>query len=305
MRHLPDKPAAMESELRMNLLRMNVALIAAAALLAACWQADPEPARLVAMSFNIRLDNPADGPDRWANRRERVAATIAVQAPDVVGLQEVLLHQQAFLSESLPDYGHYGAGRDDGQQKGESTPVFFRKDRFAMLDQGTFWLSETPGTPGSVGWDAAITRICSWVLLQEFGTDKRLYVFNTHFDHIGEQARVESAALIRRKIAEIAGTQPWVLLGDFNSAPGSAAYRRLTDATGDMAVLIDTYTHAEQAPAGPDSTWNGFSEIEPGRRIDYVFTGKRIRPLSLDILVDQRDGRFSSDHLPIVATLEW
>jgi len=305
MRHPPDKPAAAQSELSMKPHRLSVALIAAAALLAACWQAEPEPARLVAMSFNIRLDNPADGPDRWANRRERVAATIAARTPDVVGLQEVLLHQQAFLSESLPDYGHYGVGRDDGQKKGEATPVFFRKDRFAMLDQGTFWLSGSPDRPGSVGWDAAITRICSWVLLQEFGSDKRLYVFNTHFDHIGEQARVESATLIRRKIAEIAGTQPWVLLGDFNSAPDSAAYRRLTDATGDMAVLIDTYMQAEEPPVGPDSTWNGFSEIEPGRRIDHVFAGKQLRPLSLEIMVDQRDGRFSSDHLPVVATLEW
>ena len=284
--------------------RVVVALAAAAALMAACGRVADDPGRLSAMTFNIRFDNPDDGTDAWPHRRARVAGTIAAQAPDVLGLQEALLHQAEFLAGALPDYDWYGVGRDDGKLEGEFDPVFFRKDRFERLDAGTFWLSETPDTAGSVGWDAALTRACSWVSLRDLDNGTQLYVFNTHFDHMGERARIESAALIRHKIAAIAGGRHWVLLGDFNSAPGSAPYRGLTEPFDDMVTMIDTYA-AATTTTGPDSTWNGFSAIEPGRRIDYVFADQRMQALALDILVDERDGRFSSDHQPVIATLGW
>jgi len=285
--------------------RLAAALIATAVLLAACAAGAPERARLTAMSVNIRYDNPEDGADAWPHRRARLADTINARAPDVLGMQEVMHHQRQFLSAALTGYDWYSAGRNDGKLDGEATPVFYRKDRFAQLDHGTFWLSATPGKPGSIGWDAGLPRICSWVRLRESATGKEIFVFVTHLDNSGKQSRLESAALIRRRIAAIAGTHSWILLGDFNSPPGSDTWHRMTDPADGLPTAFDAYTASATPPAGPDSTWNGFDAIEPGRRIDYVFTSTDVRTLDFEILVDERDGHYSSDHLPVIATLEW
>jgi endonuclease/exonuclease/phosphatase family metal-dependent hydrolase len=284
---------------------LTLALAAAAVFLAACADKAPEPAGLKTMSVNIRYDNPDDGPDAWPHRRAWLAQTINSQAPDVLGMQEVLLHQAEFLSAALPEHDWYGVGRDDGAQAGEFTPIFFRKDRFAEIDHGTFWLSDTPEKAGSLGWDAGLPRICSWVGLREIETGKEIYVFTTHLDYYGEQSRLESATLIRRRIAKIAGEEPWILLGDFNAPPGSDTWHKITDPGDGLARAIDSYTVSATAPKGPESTWNGFDAIEPGRRIDYVFTSENVKTLEFEILIDERGGRFSSDHLPVIATLEW
>jgi len=279
--------------------------LSAAVLVAACADEAPKSPQLVTMSVNIRYDNPEDGPDAWPNRRAWLAETINAQAPDILGMQEVLLHQAEFLSAALPEHDWYGVGRDDGEQAGEFTPIFFRKDRFTELDHGTFWLSDTPEKAGSLGWDAGLPRICSWVGLREITTGKELFVFTTHLDYYGKQSRLEGAALIRRRIAEIAAQRSWILLGDFNAPPESDTWHKMTDPIDGLATAADAYTVSVTAPTGPQSTWNGFEAIEPGRRIDYVFTSTDMKTLNFEILVDERDGHFSSDHQPVIAMLEW
>ncbi|MEC7446699.1 MAG: endonuclease/exonuclease/phosphatase family protein, partial [Planctomycetota bacterium] len=177
------------------------------------FSAEPESLEVKAMTFNIRNANPGDGPNYWGKRREWVAEFIGEQSPDVLGMQEVLKKQLDFLERRLPDYECYGVGRDDGKMAGEYSPIFYKKARFTRLDQGTFWLSTEPDKIGSRSWDAAITRICTWVQLQDRETERQIFVFNTHFDHRGEVARQESALLIRKRISESAKQLPWVLLG--------------------------------------------------------------------------------------------
>ena len=186
--------------------------------------ADPSDARLQAlnvMSWNIRYDNPRDGVNAWKNRKDWVAEIITTQKVDIVGLQEVLLRQLDDLKKRLPEMDVYGVGRDDGKSRGEFAPIFFPQERFDLLDKSTFWLSRTPDKVGSRDWDAAITRIASWVKLKDRNTGRVFYVINTHFDHRGEKARAESAALLAKQLREKFTEHPVILTGDFNTTPDS------------------------------------------------------------------------------------
>lgn len=260
------------------------------------------------MTFNIRYDNPADGPNNWKHRRDGVAKLIEERKIAVAGLQEVQANQLDDLQERLPEYEFLGAGRDDGKRKGEFSPLLVRKSEFKVEKSGSFWLSDTPDKAGSKGWDAALPRVCTWAWLKhkELGD---VLVASTHFDHKGQKARVESAKLIKSKLAELARSLPKerrvVLLGDFNCTVRDAPYRELVAKEGcDSLELQDAYdVSGEQDRRGPDSTWNGFKEIVPGQRIDFIFvsgmgsTGHEI--------IDARVGeRFLSDHLPVTTTVQ-
>ncbi|HEY0980649.1 endonuclease/exonuclease/phosphatase family protein, partial [Schlesneria sp.] len=171
-------------------------------------------------------------------------------------------------------------------------------------EKSTFWLSSTPDEVGSKGWDAALPRIASWVKLKDRQSGKQFYVLNTHFDHRGVQARAESAALIVKYVRAKFADHPVILTGDFNTTPDSEPYRTITGAGIEgRSVFRDTYAHSAQKPEGPDSTWNGFTAIVPGQRIDFVFTTESVKTLRTRILDDQKEGRFPSDHLPVVAEL--
>ncbi|MEX2186738.1 MAG: SMP-30/gluconolactonase/LRE family protein [Pirellulales bacterium] len=273
---------------------------------------------LVAMTFNIRYDNRGDGKNAWPHRRDDVGKLIARERPDVVGMQEALSGQIDDLKERLADYDWYGVGRDDGQAKGEAVPIFYRRDRFDVLDKGTFWLSETPDEVGSKGWDAALPRIASWLRLRDKKTGKALLFANVHFDHRGPKARLESARLLRRKLLEIAGELPIVLVGDFNASPDSPPYKAMietaasekaaddaADAENDKAsaVLRDARGLVEK-PAGPNTTWNGFEKAVAGNRIDHVFVDRHWTVSAFRVIDEKTDdGRFYSDHFPIVAKL--
>ena len=250
------------------------------------------------MSFNIRYDNPRDGKDAWPHRRDRVAATIGKDC-DVVGLQEVLDRQLLDLQTRLPDFAVYGVGRDDGAKRGEYAPILYRKSRFELKKKGTFWLSKTPERPGSRDWDAAITRICSWVVLVDKKTESEFFVFNTHFDHRGTRAREESGKLIARQIHTIADGAPALLTGDFNCRPNDKPYAAITSKTASQR-LYDSRLISATEPAGPDSTWNGFREVQTGRRIDFIFADSQFKILSHKVLVQNENGRFTSDHMPVV-----
>ncbi len=270
-----------------------------------------EPMSFRVMSFNIRFNNPRDGANAWPNRKDHVAGIIRDYQADIVGLQEALPLQLSDLEARLDDFAWYGVGRNDGQAEGhensgEFSAVFYRKDRFELKNSGTFWLAETPEKPGSKSWDAALPRICSWVELQDKQSEQTVFAFNTHFDHVGETARQRSAELLLREIPKIAGNAPFVLTGDFNAAPDSKPYQILTngvDGGGEQVQPLRDAVSISQEPAkGPDSTWNGFRRITPGRRIDYVFLPMdRGSVKSIEAIDKTFEGRFPSDHLPVVA----
>jgi endonuclease/exonuclease/phosphatase family metal-dependent hydrolase len=256
------------------------------------------------MTFNLRLDLASDGPNAWPHRRDWVASLIRFHAPDAVGVQEALAHMLTELDARLPGFARIGVGRADGRAGGEFSAILYRTDRLELLDQGTFWLSPTPEVPGSKGWDAAIERVATWGRFRDRRTGCTYVHLNTHFDHIGEQARQESARLIRRRLASLANDLPMIVTGDLNADPQSAPYRIFTRDTiqAGSAPLRDAFHLSSAGHYGPTSTWTAFKAIEPGRRIDYVLVSTGIPVLTHGILPDSWDGRFPSDHLPVVAT---
>lgn len=256
---------------------------------------------LAVLTYNIRFDNPGDGEDAWPKRRDHVAAQLRFFAPDVFGTQEGLLRQLEYLNEQLPGYQRIGVGRDDGKDGGEFSALFFKKGRFKLLDSGTFWLSETPDVV-SKGWDAALPRVCTYVRLRDKQAKKNLWVFNTHFDHVGKTARKESAELILKKIREKnTANEPVVVMGDFNAEPIEAPIAVL------LRELKDARALSQEAPFGPEGTFNAFKFNEPVvRRIDYVFlNSSQLKVLQHAVLSDSRNCHYPSDHLPVLARLVW
>ena len=255
------------------------------------------------MSFNIRYDEPRDGVNAWANRKQKVADVIRFHKADLVGVQEALLTQLRDLESMLPDMAWCGVGRTDGKEAGEYSAIGYKKSRFQLQDCKTFWLSPTPDTAGSKGWDAAFPRIVTWAKFRD-RTSKRTFVhFNTHFDHVGQTARVESAKLIVARLGEIAGKLPFVLTGDFNVVESNEAYKTIVAGSGDVKLSDAKYVTANPHFGG-DSTWTAFKQIEPGRRIDYVFVRAGMRVLEHGILADQWNGLWASDHFPVIAEIE-
>jgi endonuclease/exonuclease/phosphatase family metal-dependent hydrolase len=256
------------------------------------------------ISFNIRYDNPKDNENAWPNRKEMVASTIRFHEADIAGLQEALDHQVKDLEALLPEYAWFGVGRDDGQKEGEFSPVFYLKQRFKILHQSTFWLSNTPEKPGKA-WDAALPRIVTWGKIQDTWTEKIFFLFNTHFDHVGETARIESAELIRKIIAERAGDFPAILTGDFNCTPKDLPYKILTSENGQNPALYDVYAISQSKPYGSTQTYNGFRDtIQPDRRIDFIFVSPSVRVLRCGTISEKWDGRFVSDHNALLAEIE-
>ena len=271
--------------------------------LISCQSAGPSTP-LKVMSFNIRYDNPDDGPHDWPHRKDMVSRTITFHGVDIVGLQEVLDHQLQDLMTSLPDYDWIGVGRDDGKKKGEYAPVFFRKTRLDLLEKGFFWLSETPEIAGSMGWDAACTRVVTWGKFQDNVLNHTFYFFNTHFDHVGSRARTESAELLLEKIGAITGGESVIVTGDFNCTRLSKAYVILTRGNDDFQGLQDTQTIAQNGHYGGTQTFNGFSDtVRPGRMIDFIFLLRTGPVLNHGIIADRWDGRFVSDHYPVLAEI--
>ena len=279
-------------------------------LTGAAEQVPDQPKPIRALTFNIRYDNPADGENGWKHRRDGVAKLIQEQKVDVAGLQEVVVNQLDDLRERLPEYEFLGVGRDDGQRKGEFSPLLVRKEAFDVVSSGTFWLSPTPDRPGSKGWDAALPRICTWAQLRSRqGGRGDILAASTHFDHRGVEARRQSAKVIRKQLADLQSTNKVsggiIVMGDFNCTAKDAPYAALVemDKEGEeLPVWIDAYQCKDVVRAGPDSTWNGFTAIVPGQRIDFIFfhglTAQRHE------VIDARVGeRFLSDHLPVLAII--
>lgn len=260
-----------------------------------------EPIR--AMTFNIRLDTPSDGANAWPNRRELVAALIRHEAPDILGMQEVLLGQKRDLEAALPAYAMLGVGRDDGREAGEFSPLAYRRERFELVASGTFWLSPTPDQP-STGWDAALPRVATWGILRERVSNGRLAVINTHFDHVGETARAQSADQIVRWLAAGPGAGlPAIVLGDFNATPASEPYRRLTART---TGLLDTRDASRTPPYGPPGTFTGFDIARADAApIDHIFATDDFVVENHAVITQHWRGRLPSDHYPVLTVLGW
>lgn len=253
-------------------------------------------------TYNLRFDNPRDTGNLWIDRAPMVAALIQFHEFDIFGTQEALKNQLDDVSKALPDFDRYGAGRDDGKEGGEHSAIFYRETRFALLKKGDFWLSETPDKP-TMGWDAVCCkRICSWVYLQDKQTKKKFYVFNAHFDHQGKIARVESGKLIIKKVKEIAGTEPVLVMGDLNGNQQSEWYLTLANS----GVVKDAFQQVKNPYVNQNSTFNSFGKAPLGKDIiDHIFTSGDFIVHKWGILTDTYQGKFPSDHFPVVTKLSF
>ncbi len=266
-------------------------------------QADTS-AELNVMSFNIRYDNPDDSLNNWQYRKERVANAILFYDADILGTQEVLHNQMIDLKQLLPGYESIGVGREDGKEKGEYSALFYKKDRFTVIESGYFWLSETPELAGSKGWDGACERIATWVKLKDKKSGKEMLTFNTHLDHVGVVARREGVSLILNKIAELGKGLPVILTGDFNAEPESEVIKQIINTT-DEKYLIDSRS-VSPLVYGPSWSFHDFGKIPFEKRplIDYIFVSKEIEVLKYGVLAETENNNFLSDHAPILATIK-
>jgi len=251
------------------------------------------------MTFNIRTFMFTDGKDFWPFRKDEVTKLVKSYSPDIIGFQEVTRYQIDDLKRQLKSYESFGKGRQGGKS-GERCPIFYKKDRFELLDYGTFWLSESPNDPGSRSWDAAFPRIVTWGEFKSKKTGQVFHFFNTHFDHQGVMARRNSARLMVEKIVAIAGEGPAIAAGDFNMTDDTEPYQTMT------SLLSDTRTVTETEPEGPEGTGRNFDAgSKPKRRIDYIFVSEEWTVKSYRVIDDTYgNDRRPSDHMPVMAHIK-
>lgn len=251
------------------------------------------------MSYNIRLNVESDGDNRWDVRKDKVAGLMNYYEPDFIGGQEVTHSQLLYLVDSLFGYTYIGVGRDDGKTKGEYSCIFYKKDKYEVVQQSTFWLSPTPDSI-SKGWDAAIVRVCTYGLFTDKKTKQMFWVFNSHFDHVGKTARLESAKLITQKIEALnTDHYPVILTGDFNSRPEDAPIQHI-------AGRMQNARNISKLVYGPADTWNAFKFNEKlNGTIDYIFVSqnKKINVKKFATITDSYDLKYPSDHLPVMANI--
>lgn len=248
------------------------------------------------MSFNILCGG--RGSQNWVNRIPLVVRIINNNAPDTFGVQEAHIGWMKALKACLPDYAYVGVGRDDGKNGGEFSAVFYRKDKYKLLDSGTFWLSETPEKPGK-GWDAACVRICSWAKLCDKKTKKEFVHFNTHLDHIGQIAMQKGAELVAKRANEICTDIPAFFTGDFNVTPESAPCKAVKD-----GGFVDARDVAEITDKG--YTFHGFASAEcTSSVIDYVFVKGDVKVNEFRVIREAVDRDIPSDHYPVIADVEF
>lgn len=257
------------------------------------------------MSFNIRYGTANDGENHWDKRQSLVVETIKAFKPDLLGTQETLGFQRDYLAKELTGYDAFGVGRDDGKEKGEMMAVYYRKDRFEKLDGGHFWLSATPDVVGSKSWDSSLPRMCTWLKLRDLQQKDGPPVvwLNTHFDHRGEQARRESAMLIRGHIEKLGPNAMAIVTGDFNAVEDSGPYRALFGMVeGKASPVIDTFRTVHPQRGKDEGSFNSFKTPGDGR-IDWIACTRQWKVLEAGIDHTQRDGRWPSDHFPVTAIL--
>ncbi|WP_343613626.1 endonuclease/exonuclease/phosphatase family protein [Flavobacterium sp.] len=252
------------------------------------------------MTYNIRLDVASDGENAWPNRKDYFTSQIQFYSPDIFGVQEATPNQVIDIASALTNYDKFGVGREEGGL-GEACTIYYKKDRFKVLDSNTFWLSETPNVV-SRGWDAACNRVCTYGLFKDLKTKKTFYVFNLHLDHMGEVARVKGVELVLSKIAALnTKNYPAFLMGDFNSEPETAQIVAI------KKVMDDTKDVSKEKPFGPSGTFNDFKHNEPVTLLlDYIFISKNsgLKIQKHAVLSDSKDLKYPSDHLPVLIEID-
>ena len=280
----------------MNRIKLSLALIILLFALNSC---SKQSESLNIMSYNIRLDVKSDGINQWNNRREGIVSLIKEEKPDVFGIQEGLPHQVAYLSKQLEEYKMIGGGRN-GENNGEYSAIYYKNKKLELINSETFWLSETPKKP-SVGWDAALNRIATVGIFKIINSDKKIVIYNSHFDHIGKEARVNSANMILNHIKENNFSKDCiVVMGDFNSLPTHAPIKLLSE------NLEDSFNGSlVKKPAGKLGTFNAFDiHNKLLKRIDYIFT-KNIEVVDFKHIHKKLpNGLWPSDHLPVFVTIK-
>jgi endonuclease/exonuclease/phosphatase family metal-dependent hydrolase len=277
-----------------QLPQVNCSMIRVFVLLFISFTSIAQPMKV--MTYNLRLDTQADGVNAWPNRKMKVIKLIKKQSPDIMGVQEALHNQMTDLKANLSQYDYVGVGRDDGKTKGEYSAIFYVKTRYQVIESNTFWLSETPEIAGSKSWDAAITRVATWVKLYDKKRKDTIFCINTHFDHIGKVAREKSIDIIKTNISRLAGKLPVILTGDFNIEPTETPYA--------IAINGETYNLRDAGAGSQQGTYCTFFVGQPCKRIDFIFCGVGWR-VSKYSVITQSDGQYyPSDHLPVVALLK-
>lgn len=251
---------------------------------------------LKVMTYNIRYDTPADSVNQWGKRTAKVYALIKKHDPDILGVQEALHNQVTDLVANLEGYAYIGVGRDDGKTKGEYSAILYKKSKFTITKEGTFWLSPTPTVAGSKGWDAAITRVASWAIMKDNKSGQSFLMLNTHFDHMGKEARRESALIIKKRGAELAGQLPAIVTGDLNCMREDPTYAAIT---GKEGLLL-----SDPAPAPAPGTFCSFKVNSiTCRPIDYILHTSQWKASDYKVITDNDGKYYPSDHLPVIVQL--
>ena len=264
------------------------------------------------MSFNIRYGSAGDGPNQWKNRKEMVFDVFRDHRPEIVGMQEALNFQMSEICTALGKYGQVGVAREDGKVDGEFSSILYDISRFKVDESGTFWFSNTPEVPGSNHWGAACVRICTWARFIERKSGRAFYMFNLHLDHVSQPSREKSAVLLANRIKNRKHPEPFILTGDFNAGENNPVITylkgktELTGADGQKSKttvpMVDSFRvlHPDVKDV---KTGHAFRGTRKGNKIDYVFVPSSIKVLESQILYDNIDGRYPSDHYPVNATL--
>ncbi|MFD2924866.1 endonuclease/exonuclease/phosphatase family protein [Halobacillus naozhouensis] len=254
------------------------------------------------MTFNLRYLNDSDpSPHTWEERRPTVRQVIRKEQPDIIGTQEAVYQQVRQVGTDLSNYKWIGLGREGGS-KGEFMAVYYNENRFTPLEYDHYWLSDTPHIVGSTSWGNTIPRMVTWVKFHDTKTDQSFYFVNTHFDHISEEAREKSAALINEKVKEFGSELPVILTGDFNASPDSKPHEILTK----EGPFVDTWTAADIRINEHLGTFNGFNDPTgggPDKRIDWILSTENVTTQSTEIVNYRKNGQYPSDHYPVISDL--
>ncbi len=256
------------------------------------------PDEIKVMTYNIRYGTANDGENHWDKRRTYLFDAVKSEECDFIGMQEVLRFQLDELAAVLPDYAYVGRTRDVNDQ-GEASPIFYLRERWDLLDDGVFWLSETPDKEASIGWDARMPRIATWAKFRNRSSKREIYVYNTHYSHVSENARVRSSKLIKQDLDNRAKASPVILMGDFNAVEESEAITTFS------STLTDTYRLLNKTAPGETAFGWRPHIVGTGKRIDYIFASNAFSVLYANVIDRPVDGRYPSDHNPVVALLKF
>lgn len=278
-------------------MRLLVLLLAPFALFGA---ETPTATELRVMTFNLRYAS-SRPPNDWPTRRPVMKACLEATKPDLIGTQEGLAAQLADLRADLPGFAMLGQGREGGD-KGEYMAIFYRRERFELLETKDYWLSATPEVVGSKSWGTSLPRMVTWARFRDKTSGRTFLFVNTHFDHLSEEARAESAKLVRRRLEATPTDQPVLLVGDFNAAAkASAVYTTFT--AGDF--LTDLYRTAPQRTGEELNSFHGYRKPQTeGVHIDWLLGRGDWKPKAAAVITFAQGGEHPSDHFPVMVTLE-